>query len=291
MPVLVTGASGLIGRKAIEAFGRVSPQVRAYVRRREAVEPLRALGAKVAVGPIEDVDNLETAMTGVHTVCHLVGGLDQRDESDYEPAIVGTLRPVLAAATRAGVRRVLFLSYPGASPGAANPYLRSKGLAEEAIRLSGIDSVILRSTHVYGPGGAWLVAVRAAATRRPAVVVGSGCQVLAPVLVDDVAGLLAAADDRESSGSGLWGVEGPDRLTADQLSDLLGSAGRRKVHLRPAVAARLSPFTGRRAGVAMMEVLAADSLADAPDAFAEFGLAPTRLAEGLAGSLARQPSE
>src|SRR6266542_2258667 len=154
MPVLVTGASGLIGLKAIEAFSRVSPQVRAYVRRREAVEPLRSLGAKVAVGSIEDVDNLETAMTGVHTVCHLVGGLDQRDEADYEPAIVGTIRPVLAAATRAGVRRVLFLSYPGASPGAANPYLRSKGLAEEAIRLSGLDSVILRSAHVYGPGGA-----------------------------------------------------------------------------------------------------------------------------------------
>ena len=45
MPVVVTGASGLIGVAAVTAFSRRSPEVRAYVRRPEATEEARASGA------------------------------------------------------------------------------------------------------------------------------------------------------------------------------------------------------------------------------------------------------
>ena len=62
MPVLVTGASGFIGSHAVRALGAVSPQVRAYIQRQEAAEPLRRGGAKVAVGCLKDVDKIETTM-------------------------------------------------------------------------------------------------------------------------------------------------------------------------------------------------------------------------------------
>ncbi len=282
MPVVVTGASGLVGRHAVPAFARVSPEVRALVRRKETADALRGPRVKVAVAWLSDIDNLATVMAGAHTVCHLVGGLDS---PDLEEAILGTLRPVLAAARRAEVKRFLYLSYPGASPAAANPYLRLKGLAERSVEESGMEFAIVRSTHVYGPGSRWLEALAKQARGRRSMVIGTGRQVLAPVFVEDVAQVLAAADDREPLDPGVWGLEGPDRVTADGLADLL--AGRRipKFHGPPRFVARLARLTGQRVTRATAEILAADSLADAPDAAGEFGVERTSLREGLARSL------
>src|SRR5205823_14276106 len=120
MPVVVTGASGLVGTAAIRVLVDRSPEVRAYVRRQGTADRLRALGAKVAVGEIEDVDTLAVVMRGAHTVCHLVGGLDLPDDEAYERMNVGSVRAALDAARRAKVSRFLLLSYPGADPSSAN---------------------------------------------------------------------------------------------------------------------------------------------------------------------------
>src|SRR5712691_10589426 len=122
MPVVVTGACGLLGRRAVRAFLRTSPEVRALVPRREAADSIRALGAKVAVAGIDDVETLETVMSDAHTVCHLVEGLDLPDEGAYERINLGSTRASLEAAGRGGVKRFLFLSCPGASTQAENPY-------------------------------------------------------------------------------------------------------------------------------------------------------------------------
>jgi len=277
MPVVVTGASGLIGRQAIRAFTLVSPQVRAYVTRPEAADRLRSAGAKVATGRIDDVENLEVVMAGAHTVCHLVGSLYPRSPDDYERSIVGSLRCVIAAAARAGVKRLLYVSYPGASSQATNPYLGAKGRAEELVRGSGLDQVIVRCTHVYGAESEWLRSVTRLSRMRPALVVGTGRQIVAPIHVDDVAAVLAGADDRERVEAGTWGLEGPDRVPADDLTDLLAGQRRRKLHLSPRVGIRAARLTGVRLTLAALEVLAKDSLADAPDAAKEFNVRRTPL--------------
>jgi uncharacterized protein YbjT (DUF2867 family) len=285
MPVVVTGASGMIGRRAVAVFVRTSPEVRAYVRRKDAAAPLRQLGAKVAVGWIGDVENLTVVMSGAHTVCHLVGGDGLPQDDALREANLTSTENVLRAARSAGVRRFLFLSYPGASPSSRNPFLRYKGLAEEAIMGAGLEHVILRTTHAYGGGGEWLRMVAALSRRRPPVVVGSGRNSVAPIDAGDVAAVLAAADDRETVRSGVWGLEGPERVTSDELADLLGAAGRRKLHLSPAMARLTARVRGRPISRAATELLAADSVADPPDAASAFGVALTPLREGLAAAV------
>ena len=289
MTVVVTGASGFIGPAVVSAFARRFPQVRAYVRRREAAEPLRALGAKVAVGDIDDLDTLEVVMRGAFTVCHLAGGVNLPDERAYEETNLESVRSALEAATRAGVKRFLFLSYPGASPDASNPFLRCKGLAEEAVRGSGLQHAIVRSAHVYGMGGIWFACVVEGARRRPPLVVGPGDQVVAPVFVEDLADVLAAADDRRGSVSGTWAIEGPDRLSADALVDLLVGQRVDKEHLGPDRIGELVRLLERRVSLAALQVLASDSLADAPDAASEFGVTQSAFGAGLELTLERVP--
>jgi uncharacterized protein YbjT (DUF2867 family) len=284
VPVVVTGASGGIGRALIPLLTSRG-EVRAVIRRRGPGEALRHAGSKVAVCELADTATMATVMDGAHTVVHLAGGLDLPDDEAYEAANAGTVRDTLEAASAAGVARFVLLSYPGASSDAANPFLRAKGRAEEAVRSSGLDHVILRSTHVYGPGQRWLQEMRAAATRPvAALVVGPGTQRLAPVFVEDMAGTVVAADDRASGVGGTFGLQGPDIVTADEVVDLLAGRHRRKVHLSPVAARRGTRLLGRPVSRPALEILAGDSVVDAPSAAEEFGIDLTGLRQGLAAS-------
>ncbi|HEX9377732.1 MAG TPA: NAD(P)H-binding protein [Actinomycetota bacterium] len=286
MPVVVTGASGMIGRAAVTALAGRSPEVRAVVRRADAAPALRSLGAKVAITRLDDVATVAAVMEGAHTVLHLAGGLDLPDAAAVEEANARTAARAVEAARAARIRRFVLLSFPGADPASPDPYLAAKGRAERIVEDSGLSYAVIRSNHVLGPGGVWTEALARMSRSRPALVVGSGRQLLAPVFVDDVAAVLVAADDRRGLESGTWALDGPRRLTADELADM--AAGRHvrwKVHLSPASAARLSRLARRPASPVALAVLAADAAADAPDAAAEFGIVLTPLADALARSL------
>lgn len=282
MPVAVTGADTPVGTALVPLLRDRGSEVRAMVQEPGAVAHLRSLGAKVAVDVVTDPDTLRAVLDEAHTVCHLSGNLFLSSDESYEEAILESTRSVLRAAKKAKVKRFLLVSYPGASPRSANEFLRHKGLAEEAVRESGLEHAVLRCTHIYGPGSRWLEFVVAAAKRRPSVVVGTGSQRLAPVFCVDVARALAAADDRAMPIKGAYGLEGPEVITADQFTDLLAGRTRPKLYIGPE-APSPDPL-GLPLSRSILEVLAADSLADAAGAAEEFGLERTPLAAGLAAS-------
>jgi uncharacterized protein YbjT (DUF2867 family) len=288
MTVLVTGASGSIGPSAIRAFLGSFPEVRAYVRRPDAAERLRELGAKVAVGAADDVETLTIAMYGVFTVCHLIGALDTPHEEGYRDVNAGSVEAALEAAEQAGVRRFLFLSTPGASADAAHPFLRAKGEAEDAIAASGLEYAIVRSTHVYGAGpGLWFSTALELALHDPPLVLGGRDTPIAPVFVEDVAAVLAAADDRDEPVRGAWGLEGPEPTTAEGFARLLRHDAMRVGSLDPSDGEAISQALGRSLSPPALELLAGPSRADAPDATTEFGVAGTSLYDGLRRTIER----
>lgn len=268
MPVLVTGATGFIGRALVPRLVAEGGQVRAYVRR--DAPDLRALGCKVAVGEADDEGRLESALEQVHTLVHLVGSLLPERGVTYDWLNRETTEVAVRAARNAGVRRVVCLSFPGADPSSPNDYLAAKGRAEQAVRESGLEHVIFRCSPVVGPGDL-LARYLGRFRRAPLVPVpGSGRQRLNPVAVGDVGEALARADARGTELRDTWDLGGPDVVTFDELVDL--AIGRkRKVHLRrpPGLSAVLA------------EVYGGDAMADPARAVARFGLALMPLREAL----------
>jgi uncharacterized protein YbjT (DUF2867 family) len=284
----VTGASGSLGPAVVAAFRRSFPEVRAYVRRPDAAESLRQLGAKVAVGDADDRETLGIAMYGVFTACHLIGAIDAPDPESYRAANVRSVEVALDVASRVGVRRFLFLSVPGADPAAAHPYLRSKGEAEGLVRNSGLEHAIVRATHVYGPGpGLWFSTALELALASPPAVLGRAETPIAPVYVDDVAAVLAAADDRSERVAGTWELEGPDATTGGGFVGLLEPEVETVREIDPADTAAISSVLERPPSRTALEFLAAPSRADAPDAATEFGVRPTPLPDGLQRTIER----
>jgi uncharacterized protein YbjT (DUF2867 family) len=281
MTVLVTGASGVVGRAVVKAL-LARDEVRVTVRRPEAAEPLRALGAKVAVREVDHADAIAEILPRCHTLVHLVGGPNQPDADELFRANHGSVLRALEAAREAGTRRFVLLSVPGADPETTHPFLRAKGLAEEAVRGSGIDHAIVRATHVYGLGGLWFTAAVEGALASPPFVPGPGAQEVAPLLAEDLAAVVAALDDHDGELAGTWGLEGPDALTADAFCRLLRGDDTEPSHADGQAAAHaLSDLLDVRIDAVAASFLALPSRADAPDAAEAFGVARTGLMEGL----------
>jgi uncharacterized protein YbjT (DUF2867 family) len=278
MTVMVTGASGLLGRAIVQLLVQ-RDEVRATVRRPEAGEALRLLGAKVAVRPVEEPEELIEILPRVHTIVHLVGGVNQPSDDEIFAANHGSTLAAVTAAKEGGVRRMILLSVPGASVDHPHPFLRAKGLAEEAVVQSGLEHAVLRSSHAYGLGGLWFASTVMGAEHG--FVVGDGSQRMAPVLAEDVAKVVARIDDRGDPIEGIWSVRGPEELTADEVFEIVGE-GDEPAHLDPASAAeRLSTLLAIPVSIRATESFAGPSVADEPDAADAFGVSMTSLEDGL----------
>jgi nucleoside-diphosphate-sugar epimerase len=208
MRVLVTGASGFVGGPTCAELRGRGHDVVALVRRPGSEPP----GTRAVRGDLADGDALAAALreAAPEGVVHLAAETgSQRDASRIEEVNVRGMERLLAACRAAGVGRVVFVStvVTGDAHGAVltedgplpveTPYGRSKQEGERLLRDSGLEGVVVRPGHVYGPGG-WFVAEFVRRLRRPGrfAVVGRGDNFWDMVHVDDVAGALADALER-----------------------------------------------------------------------------------------------
>ena len=285
MTVMVTGASGPIGHAVVPLLAG-KDEVRAAVRDPGSAEPLRALGAKVTVGRLDDADALAEVLGGVFTLVHLVGGVDHPDEAALWNANHRSVVRALQAAREAGVRRFVFVSVPGASIEATDPFLRAKGAAEEAITTSGLQHAVIRSTPVVGTGSLWFAATVAGAMENPPVVWGPGDRPVAPVAVADLAVVLATMDDLDVDLAGTWALEGPDVTTADGVLALLAGSDAVPEHLDgEAARERLSRVLDRQVSPQVVSALTTPARGDARDIATELGLERTPLADAMRAAL------
>ena len=239
--VAITGAEGHVGRAL-------------QVRLADLPNRVRALGRS---------DDWEPAIKEAEAVIHLAGTLQPKRPNTYQAANIQTTERVLNAIANSEVRRIVFLSYAGANPDSHNEYLRTKGQAEQLIQQSGVPVVVFRSTFVYGnlddigpsfssyqttPGGA-------------VSVLGDGSQKLAPIHVEDLAGLLAAAALDQLTPTGVFEVGGPETFTVDEFVRLINPGEVRIRHIPSLGAELLARFTPRLTP-ALVGVLLSDSVAD-----------------------------
>jgi nucleoside-diphosphate-sugar epimerase len=164
--VLVTGASGLIGRPLTAALADAGHHVRVAVRRAQIFPD----GVEVArIGDLAGDIDWPPLLAGMEAVVHLAGiahiGTDVSDETYDRVNRLATAALARAAAT-AAIKRFVFVSSIRAQSGtcAGQPltesdpprpteaYGRSKLAAEEAVRASGVPYTILRPVLVYGRG-------------------------------------------------------------------------------------------------------------------------------------------
>ncbi|MGA8993924.1 MAG: NAD-dependent epimerase/dehydratase family protein [Nocardioidaceae bacterium] len=260
MRVLVTGASGLLGRVTARALGDRGHEVRVLQRR-----PAGLSGEEV-LGSVTDPDAVRRAVAGRDAVVHLAAKVDVVGRwSDYAATNIAGTRTVVDACRRAEVARLVHVSSPsvahagrplvgvGAEPAdpvrARGHYARSKAVAEQvalAADTEGLAVLALRPHLVWGPGDTQLVGrivARARAGRLP--VLGSGAALVDTTYIENAAAALVAAVESPVHGEALVVSNGEPRPVLDVLVGLCRAAG------APAPRHRLPVRAARLAGTAV----------------------------------------
>ena len=275
MKVLVTGASGMLGRATTQALVDRGDEVRVLQRRPSG------LPCREVLGDVADPTVVRGAVRGQDAVVHLAAKVDVVGRwSDYVRANVEGTRAVVDACRSAGVGRVVHVSSPsvahagralvGVGAAEADPmrarghYARSKAVAEQvALAADSPDLAVLviRPHLVWGPGDTQLVARivdRARAGRLP--VLGSGAALIDTTYVANAGAALVAAVDAcgRAHGEPLVVSNGEPRPVREVLALLCRAA--RVPEPRRRVPARL----GRLAGAAVDGVWTVSRRRDAP---------------------------
>ncbi|MFG0245000.1 MAG: SDR family oxidoreductase [Phycisphaerales bacterium JB052] len=144
MHVFIAGATGQVGRKAVEKAIDAGHAVTGMVRREEDREDLEAIGAKTSMADVTEPGTLDRAVAGHDAVVFAVGSQGEAVEKvDRDGAI-----NLCDATKRAGIGRFVVLSSMGAGhPEDADQleaYLKAKHEADEYVMSSGLDWTILR---------------------------------------------------------------------------------------------------------------------------------------------------
>ena len=235
MRVLITGATGFVGRAVCEAVVREGHSVRRMARgsRSQSLEAQND-GTDWVRGSVLCPNDLRQGMQGCDAVIHLVGIIGEIGDQTFERVHQEATLRVLEAALTSGVRRIVHMSALGTRPEAASRYHQTKWAAEEAVRSSGLDWTVFRPSLIYGPGDGFVNLFAGMSRWSPVLpVIGRGTSLLQPVSVDCVARAFARALDSKPAVHQTYDLCGPDRLNLPQiLQTLLRITRRRRVILR-----------------------------------------------------------
>ncbi|MFL5867216.1 MAG: NAD-dependent epimerase/dehydratase family protein [Thermoleophilaceae bacterium] len=256
MKVLVTGASGFIGRAACAELKERGHDVVALVRRPGSEPP----GTTPVHGDLRDAESLDKAIAEAKpdAVAHLAAEIgSQRNAKKIEAVNIEGMQRLIDACKAAGSPKVVFVStvVTGDPKGelleedkplpVETPYGRSKQEGERMLRESGLPHAVIRPGHVYGPGG-WYAEEIVARLKQPGrfVVVGKGDNWWDMVRVEDVAAAIADAAERADDGA-VYHVADDEPLTMYDFvaltADALGVGKPRRV---PVAVARLAAGAG-----------------------------------------------
>ncbi|WP_137148675.1 NAD(P)H-binding protein [Mycolicibacterium sp. CR10] len=210
MRCLVTGATGYIGGRLVPVLLERGHHVRAMAR-----TPDKLSGApwrdrvEVVQGDLTKPDSLVAAFEGIDVVYYLVHSMGT--SKDFVAEERQSARNVVAAAQKAGVRRLVYLSglHPEDVP--LSRHLASRTEVGQILIDSGIESIVLQAGIVIGSGSASFEMVRHLTDRLPAMTTPKWVHNdIQPIAIGDVLHYLAEAATVAVPTSRTWDIGGPD---------------------------------------------------------------------------------
>jgi uncharacterized protein YbjT (DUF2867 family) len=207
LTVLVTGATGFIGKRLVPALEEAGHRVRAMTRNPDAYDG----PGEPVFGDVSDPGTLAGPLEGVDVAVYLVHSLDH---DDFEHKDARAARAFGLAAAVNGTRQIVYLGGLGKDGVALSAHLRSRREVERLLGDSGVPVTVLRAAIVVGAGGISWEMTRQLVKNLPAMVVPKWAETLTqPIALDDVIRYLAGVVGVEEAFGRVYEVGGPDRLS------------------------------------------------------------------------------
>jgi len=259
--ILVTGATGLIGRHLVQQLLQRGDRVRIFVRRKPPAEFMNEPNVEVFLGDLGDPAAVDQAVAGARIVYH-VGAAMKGGAHDHERGTVCGTQNIVESVLRHDVKRLVYISSlsclhaaasgRGAvvtedwpiepSPTKRGAYTQAKTEAEkivrDAVRNRHLRAVVLRPGRVFGPGMTLLTPEVARRMGNFFVILGDGTRELPLVYVDDVVNAIILAAENSKFDGRVFHIVDRTHITQNQLvRDYIAknATGAKVIHLPVAV--------------------------------------------------------
>lgn len=292
--ILLTGATGYVGGRLLQALESDGRRVRCMARRPEYLRARVGEGTEVVAGDVLQPDTLPAALTGVDTAYYLIHSM--ATSRHYATSDRVGAEAFARAAREAGVRRIVYLGGLGEGDRLSR-HLASRQQVGRILRESGVPTIELRASIVIGSGSLSFELVRALVEKLPIMLtprwVESPSQ---PIGVEDLIAYLVAALDLPEAGV-VYEVGGPDLVSyGDLMREYARLRGLRRAMIRiPALTPSLSGLwlglvtpVYAQVGRELIEGVRNPSVVRDDRALRDFGIRPRGIREVLARALANE---
>ena len=215
--VAVAGGTGFVGGGIAVELHRRGHRVVVLSHEGEAARGTLPDDVEIREANVATGEGLDGALAGVDAIAIALAFKNspieapRRHQTFMEVDAAGTER-VVAAAARAGIGQVVYISGAGAAPDGRH-WFRAKWRAEDAVRGSGMRWTIIRPTWIYGPRDVALNRFLSFGRQLGAVpMTNLGRQLLAPVFVDDVGRLVGDSLASDAADGQVFELGGPEAL-------------------------------------------------------------------------------
>jgi uncharacterized protein YbjT (DUF2867 family) len=228
--ILITGATGFIGRLLTRRLAAEGRALRCMVRREAAGIPAEI---ETVQGDMLQPLTLGRVLEGIGIAFYLVhsmsggrAGFERRDREAAENFV--------AAAEKAGVRRVIYLGGLGETGDDLSEHLKSRLEVADILKSGRFATTFLRAAIIIGAGSASFLMVKALVERLPLMItprwVTTRCQ---PIAVDDVISYLAGCLEDERTAGRTFDIGGPDVMTYKEMMERFGRIENRRLFILP----------------------------------------------------------
>jgi uncharacterized protein YbjT (DUF2867 family) len=210
--ILLTGATGYVGGRLLQALEGRDHQVRCVARRPDFLRSRVAATTEVVAGDALDPATLAPALEGVdvaYYLIHSMGSAGSFEEQDRQAA-----QHFGDAARTAGVSRIIYLGGLGDDDAKLSPHLKSRHEVGDVLRASGVPVLEFRASVVIGSGSLSFEMIRALVERLPFMVTPRWVSELAqPIAISDLIAYLVAALDVAPSAVRIYEIGGADQVS------------------------------------------------------------------------------
>jgi uncharacterized protein YbjT (DUF2867 family) len=260
MRILLTGASGFIGRHLLHTLLAEGHHVVCAVRKVETSTNPRLSYVHADFTKDTDKTSWLARLDGVEAVINAVGIFRESGSQTFARLHTETPRALFAACAESqDVRIVIQLSALGADRDAATPYHLSKKAADDYLASLPLRACIVQPSLVYGKDGASARVFKAMASLPFVLRFGTAPQLVQPIHVDDLCAAIATLVRHRlplsATGATMPGtiaqrlaLVGPEAMPfTDYLAALRGAMGMGKLRVLtlPGALARLMAKAGR----------------------------------------------
>jgi uncharacterized protein YbjT (DUF2867 family) len=222
MKVLVTGATGYIGGRLVPRLLESGHDVVCMARDPSRLSGREWSNVEVRTGDVFDEDSLSAALSGIDAAFYLIHSMSKTADGFADRDRIAA-QNFGAAASTAGVQRIIYLGGLGSADRELSPHLSSRQEVGNVLRQSGVPVTEFRAAVVVGSGSVSFEMIRYLTERVPVMItprwVSTRCQ---PIAVANVIEYLAQSLERPESANRILEIGGPDVLTYGEM--MLGYA-------------------------------------------------------------------